>query len=366
MPAIVYVARPDGTIAFANAAWERFSGLPVQTVLDHGWADVVHAGDAARVGGAWLGAMASLVPFREEFRIRDRAGEFRWVISHAIPTLDAGGACVGMVRHRHPDRRAPHRGGRARVARGRDPAARVDERRGGQRDPRQPPLDRVHRRWASTSRSGAAGRACCIRTTCPRWSKAGATRCVTGTFSSERAYRLRRHDGVYRWFVVRAVAVRDENGAILRWYGTNTDVDDQYRAAQRRTMLDRLGIAFTESLDYERTARTVVSAMCEDFADFAFVDVVEDGRLQRIAVESGRLGGEAGTVSHLRAAARSRPPSDQPGAAHRPNADRAGVRRRMAARDDVERRALRVRAHAADGVDRVRSDDRRRRARSAC
>ncbi len=112
---------------------------------------------------------------------------------------------------------------------------------------------------------------------------------VAGTFRSERGYRLRRYDGVYRWFVVRAVAVRDENDAIVRWYGTNTDVDDQYRAAQRRTMLDKLGVAFTESLDYERTARTVVSAMCEDFADFAFVDVVEDGRLKRIAVEGGRL-----------------------------------------------------------------------------
>jgi PAS domain S-box-containing protein len=59
-------------------------------------------------------------------------------------------------------------------------------------------------------------------------------------------------------------------------------------------MLDRLGVAFTESLDYERTARTVVSAMCEDFADFAFVDVLEDGRLQRIAVETGRLSGDSG------------------------------------------------------------------------
>ena len=87
----MYVARADGTIAFANAAWERFSGLPVQTVLDDGWAEVLHPDDAARVGGAWLAAMTSLVPFREEFRVRDRAGEFRWVISHAIPTLDAGG-----------------------------------------------------------------------------------------------------------------------------------------------------------------------------------------------------------------------------------------------------------------------------------
>ena len=91
VPAIVYVARPDGSIAYANAAWERFSGLPVETVLEHGWADVLHPGDAARVGGAWLGAMASALAFREEFRIRDRGGEFRWVISHAIPAFDTAG-----------------------------------------------------------------------------------------------------------------------------------------------------------------------------------------------------------------------------------------------------------------------------------
>jgi PAS domain S-box-containing protein len=113
---------------------------------------------------------------------------------------------------------------------------------------------------------------------------------VTGVFTSENPQRLRRHDGAYRWFVVHAVGVRDENGAIVRWYGTNTDVDDQYRAVQRRAILDRLGVAFAESLEFERTARTVASAMCEDFADFAFVDVFDaNGRLERVAVETGRL-----------------------------------------------------------------------------
>jgi len=69
------------------------------------------------------------------------------------------------------------------------------------------------------------------------------------------------------------------------------DVD--HRAAQRRAILYRLGIAFTESLDFERTARSVVSAMCEDFADFAFLDVFSsEGVLERVAVEAGRLAGD--------------------------------------------------------------------------
>ncbi len=42
--------------------------------------------------------------------------------------------------------------------------------------------------------------------------------------------RFRRVDGEYRWFLIRAVPVRDENGQILKWFGTNTDIDDRKKA----------------------------------------------------------------------------------------------------------------------------------------
>jgi PAS domain S-box-containing protein len=45
--------------------------------------------------------------------------------------------------------------------------------------------------------------------------------------------RLRRSDGEFRWFLFRANAVRDESGAIVKWYGTNTDIDDRKRAEER-------------------------------------------------------------------------------------------------------------------------------------
>jgi PAS domain S-box-containing protein len=46
----------------------------------------------------------------------------------------------------------------------------------------------------------------------------------------EAEARFRRFDGQYRWFLVRAVPLRDEQGNIIRWYGTSTDVDDRKRA----------------------------------------------------------------------------------------------------------------------------------------
>ncbi|OAS24608.1 PAS domain-containing protein [Methylobacterium platani] len=49
----------------------------------------------------------------------------------------------------------------------------------------------------------------------------------------EIEYRLRRHDGVYRWVLGRAMPIREpQTGAIERWFGTCTDIDDQVRARE--------------------------------------------------------------------------------------------------------------------------------------
>ena len=50
-------------------------------------------------------------------------------------------------------------------------------------------------------------------------------------------YRLRRHDGVYRWFKTRGTPVRDGYGKIVRWFGTCTDIDDRKNAEEERNQL---------------------------------------------------------------------------------------------------------------------------------
>ena len=50
----------------------------------------------------------------------------------------------------------------------------------------------------------------------------------------EIEYRCKRHDGVHRWFLGRALPIRDESGAILRWFGTCTDIDQQKQAESER------------------------------------------------------------------------------------------------------------------------------------
>jgi len=45
--------------------------------------------------------------------------------------------------------------------------------------------------------------------------------------------RLRRHDGVFHWFLIRVEPLRDETGKIIRWYGTSTDIEERKRAEER-------------------------------------------------------------------------------------------------------------------------------------
>ena len=55
----------------------------------------------------------------------------------------------------------------------------------------------------------------------------------------EIEYRLRHHSGQYRWTLGRALPVRNEDGEIIRWVGTCTDIDDQRRIAEQNQILSR-------------------------------------------------------------------------------------------------------------------------------
>lgn len=59
----------------------------------------------------------------------------------------------------------------------------------------------------------------------------------SGVFEAE--YRLRRHDGVYLWFLGRAITFRDEAGQFGGWIGTATDIDERKKLEEMRAALLR-------------------------------------------------------------------------------------------------------------------------------
>lgn len=52
-------------------------------------------------------------------------------------------------------------------------------------------------------------------------------------------YRLRRHDGEFRWTLVRGVPILGEDGKVLRWFGTNTDIHEHQQLSESRDVLSR-------------------------------------------------------------------------------------------------------------------------------
>ena len=57
----------------------------------------------------------------------------------------------------------------------------------------------------------------------------------------EKEARLRRSDGQYRWFLIRAMPLRDEQGNIANWHGISTDIEDLKKAEDRiRLIIDTL------------------------------------------------------------------------------------------------------------------------------
>jgi PAS domain S-box-containing protein len=72
-------------------------------------------------------------------------------------------------------------------------------------------------------------------------------------------HRFRRADGMYRWHVSRAHAMRDSNGEVLMWIGSNTDVNDIREAREQAERLSRTKDDFMAALSHElRTPLTPV------------------------------------------------------------------------------------------------------------
>jgi len=93
----------------------------------------------------------------------------------------------------------------------------------------------------------------------------------------EDVLALRGKDGFYRWFLSRAVPIRDAAGNIERWFGTNTDIT-------ARRFLDNATKVLSNSLEYRETLEQLARLAVPELADWCIVDLIEDGKLEHVAI----------------------------------------------------------------------------------
>lgn len=87
-------------------------------------------------------------------------------------------------------------------------------------------------------------------------------------------FRVQMADGAYRWHLVRALAQRDTDGAILRWVGVNVDIDDQRRADDAREQFVRLAEASNDfiAIADERGDATYINAAGRQMLELGTMD----------------------------------------------------------------------------------------------
>ncbi len=101
----------------------------------------------------------------------------------------------------------------------------------------------------------------------------------------EVEYRCRRLDGIWRWFLGRAIPMHDAQGRIVRWFGTCTDIDDHKRTSDALGFLSDASVLLAISLDPEETVRNLTRLVVPRLADWCAVDLVRpDETVERVMV----------------------------------------------------------------------------------
>lgn len=96
-PVMVWVTEPDGTCSFLSQSWYELTGQTPETGLGLGWLDAAHPEDRDRVAEVFLRANERREPFRAEYRLRRRDGEYRWAIDAAAPRISDQGEFLGYI-----------------------------------------------------------------------------------------------------------------------------------------------------------------------------------------------------------------------------------------------------------------------------
>jgi len=155
-------------------------------------------------------------------------------------------------------------------------------------------------RWNISTGSGTTTRACLApkprmgvvrRRSIPKIARTeltGAGSCSAKTDLPKCEIRLRRHDGVYRWFLLRAEPLRDDQGQIIRIYGTSTDIEALKQTEQRlredESELRRITDAIPQAIIVQDPVGTSLYAnrAALDYTGLAMEDVVKAGFRERI------------------------------------------------------------------------------------
>ena len=96
-PVMIWMADRDRKCIFLNKCWSEFTGIPINEGLRGGWTTVVHPDDLQGTSTKFLKAYETHSVYTQELRIKNKHGEYIWIMDHAVPRYSAEGFFMGYI-----------------------------------------------------------------------------------------------------------------------------------------------------------------------------------------------------------------------------------------------------------------------------
>lgn len=268
-PVGIFMTNPLGQTEYVNPSWCNLAGMPPEQAHGYGWTAALYPDDRARVFSEWQEAVREGVSCKSEYRFLRPDGTVTWVHGVAVQLRDGYGRLTGYIgtvadftERKHAEMALRESEERFRLlADNIVQFAWIGDTQGQ--------VQWVNRRWMEYIG---------ISPEEVTWARLGEfhhpehRQRVEAKFQRhlatgadwEDCFPLRNRDGLYRWFLARAIPVRDEAGRITRWFGTKTDITDLRDAQEmlRRTQEDLLA----QTGDLERKVANRTASLQEAIA----------------------------------------------------------------------------------------------------
>jgi formate hydrogenlyase transcriptional activator len=263
IPTLAWCNLPDGPNEFLNKRWHEYTGLSPEESHGWGWQAAFHPEDIPPLMERWRELLVSGEPGEIEARLRRHDGVYRWFLIRVEPFRDASGKLVRWYGTSTD----------IEALKQTEKKLREDERELRRitdaipqtivvLDPSGAPL---YANQATLDYTGLTAK----DVFAPHFRERifhpddlerlrdERTAALTRGLPFEAEQRARRKDGQYRWFLIRYNPFRNEQGEVIRWYATGTDIDDRVRAEERTR---NENVALREQIDRESMFEDIVGS----------------------------------------------------------------------------------------------------------
>ncbi|MES1173452.1 MAG: PAS domain-containing protein [Myxococcales bacterium] len=281
---VIWTADAGGDMVDEQPSWAAYTGQSPAQYQGEGWLDAVHPDDRESTRSLWRRAVAARGAAEYEHRLRGHDGKYRYFSVRAAPVFSDDGTLrewagihTDITQHKLTEQSLRDGARQFRELADAMPQIVWGAAPNGH-------FDYFNRRWYEfTGRpentDGDTSWADVVHPddqsqSLERWQLA-----LASGDAYEIEYRLKRKQGDYRWYLTRALPVRDGMGTITRWFGTCTDIDERKRTEDQlrsstvmlmrsnRELEEFATVASHDLQEPLRKIRSFVSCLREEHAD---------------------------------------------------------------------------------------------------